>query len=167
MAFAHEMDDGNSVYTATDTSSQRNGSKDDESMNLDNDDEPENDRETSSIDGNFSLNNDDAPNNLVESFDGNGSGDDDTIIPTDNLETIFNTSDENMVVVETIEYKPDFGTGGESSKSSENNIEYESKGQVGGKETVVTKNNELASTNVKIVKVSVYPNRELCQKNGV
>lgn len=151
MTFAHEIDDGNSVYTATDTSSQRNGSKDDESMNLDNDDEPENDRETPSMDGNFSFSNDDVTNNLVESFDDNGSGDDDTILPTDNLETIFNTSDENMVVVETIEYKPCFGTSEESSCVTS----YESNGQAGGKETAVEKNNEPTTTSVKIVKVSV------------
>lgn len=149
MTFAHEMDDGNSVYAATDTSSQRNGSKDDESMNLDNYDEPENDRE--SMDGNFSFTNDDVTNNLVESFDDNGSGDDDTMPLTDNVETIFNTSDENMVMVETIEYKPCFGTSKESSRVTP----YESNEQASGKATVVEKNNEPTSTSVKIVKVSV------------
>lgn len=148
MTFAHEMDDGNSVYAATDTSSQRNGSKDDESMNLD---EPENDRETPSMDGNFSFTNDDVTNNLVESFDDNGSGDDDTMPLTDNVETIFNTSDENMVMVETIEYKPCFGTSKESSRVTP----YESNEQASDKATVVEKNNESTSTSVKIVKVSV------------
>lgn len=151
MTFAHEIDDGNSVYTATDTSSQRNGSKDDESMNLDNDDDRENDRETPSMDENFSFSNDDATNNLVESFDDNGSGDDDTMPLTDNVETIFNTSNENMVVVETIEYKSCFETSGESSRVTP----YESNDQASGKETAVEKNNEPSSTSVKIVKVSV------------
>lgn len=99
MMFAHEMDDGsvNTDVNAADVSERNEQREDDEDIGGPNDSGNSNDTTANE-----------------ESFD-NGSGDEMTT--TSNMEVVFETSDENIVVVETVECKPDFEDSDQSARN--------------------------------------------------
>lgn len=166
--FAHEMDDG-SVNTDVNATDVNYGTEPrDESASISTNDDDE--EEMQGIDENGSS--DDVTANMTM-FD-NGSDDTNT---TTNIETMFDTTDENIVVVEAVECKPDFvdNDGGSTietpstpSKNSEkssyssttaddktaNNMiscEYD-----GGEEEIIVGTEEVSEpTSVKIIKVSL------------
>lgn len=103
MMFAHEMDDG-SVNTDVNSADVSYRSEQHNELNS----SPNNglqldDEELREIDEAGSSN--DTTHNM-EVFD-NSNGDDTTTTP--NMQIVFDSSDESMVVVETIECKPNFG----------------------------------------------------------
>jgi len=102
MMFAHEMDDGsvNTDINATDANYGTEQRDESASNSINYDDE----EEMQAADENGS---DDAIANII--FD-NGSDD-----ATTNMEVLFDTNDENIVVVETVECKPDFVDNGRGS----------------------------------------------------
>lgn len=104
MIFAHEMDDGsvNTDVNATDANYGTEQRDESASNSINYDDE----EEMQPIDENGS---DDATANTI--FD---NGSDDTNVTT-NMEVLFDTNDENIVVVETVECKPDFVDNGRGS----------------------------------------------------
>lgn len=104
MMFAHEMDDGsvNTDVNATDANYGTEQRDESASNSINYYDE----EEMQAIDENGS---DDATANTI--FD---NGSDDTNATT-NMEVLFDTSDENIVVVETVECKPDFVDNGRGS----------------------------------------------------
>ncbi|KAF0752403.1 Uncharacterized protein FWK35_00033964, partial [Aphis craccivora] len=97
MMFAHEMDDGsvNTDVNATDANYGTEQRDESASNSINYDDE----EEMQAVDENGS---DDATANTILD-----NGSDDTNVTT-NMEMLFDASDENIVVVETVECKPDF-----------------------------------------------------------
>jgi len=106
MMFAHEMDDG-SLNTDVNAIDVNYGTeqRDESASNSNNDDDEEG---MLGIDENGSSNDVTA---LMTMFD-NGSDDTNT---TNNMEVMFDTNDENIVVVEAVECKPDFVDNDEGS----------------------------------------------------
>jgi len=106
MMFAHEMDDG-SVNTDVNATDVNYGieQRDESASNSINDDDKAG---IQGVDENGSS--DDVTNNMTM-FD-NGSEDTNT---TNNIEMMFDTNDENIVVVEAVECKPDFVDNDEGS----------------------------------------------------
>lgn len=98
MMFAHEMDDG-SVNTDVNVADVSNRSEQNSNSNVCRQMEDEELRE---IDETGSSH-DTTPN--MDVFD-NGSGDDS--VTTANMEVVFESSDENIVVVKTLDCKPNF-----------------------------------------------------------
>lgn len=175
MIFAHEMDDG-SVNTDVNATDVNYGTeqRDESASNSINDDDEEG---MQGIDENGSS--DDVTTNMTV-FD-NGSDDTNT---TSNMEVMFDTTDENIVVVEAVECKPDFvDNAGEStieipttpSKSSEkssssstatndkiaNNMiscEYDGGEERDEDEEIIVRAEEVTKpTSVKMIKVSLVP----------
>lgn len=163
MLYAHELEDGGistdinfRIEQQVGSNSNSNDCDDDEHEDLQEDDEEEIQR----INENGSSND---TTTHMEVLD-NCSGDDTTA--TANMESIFNTNDENIVVVETVECKPDF-SGNDvdgtvvrtSSKSSEksndiDSCEYDDDREDDG-ETITSDVTESDKQNFKNVNVSL------------
>jgi len=106
MVFAHEMDDSVEI-NSTDINIQTEQLDECNSLNSnnhnDNDDELLDNKKPSEIEEYYS-NNDTPPN--TDSFDNQSGNDNDSIIT--NVNVLFDTNDDNINVVETVECKPDF-----------------------------------------------------------
>jgi hypothetical protein len=144
MMFAHEMDDGsvNTDVNATDANYGTEQRDESASNSINYDDE----EEIQAIDENCSSNEAIANMTMVD------NGSDDTNATT-NMEVLFDTSDDNIVVVETVECKPDFVDNDEGST-----IETSS---------IPSKSSEKSSFSSTIADEKITDNMISCEYDGV
>lgn len=168
MIFAHEMDDGGlSIDVNSSDVNNKTGQPDKSSSNHEDvDGVTQEDGE-----GMHSINETVSNYDSTEVFNNSNHYHNNDSTNTTNMEMIFDTSDENIVVVETVECKPDFGHEEKTIEMSSTprkhletdsydseKYEYQKDDEEIEKEEIIVnaeEANEQTSANVKIVKVSV------------